>query len=432
MSNEFGLILAGGIGARVGSNVPKQYMKINGKEAVSYAINTFRHSQLGENFILVCNEAEFLNRHIAEKYGVTCIQGGTTRNESIGNGIDYIAKNYPQTKKVIIHDAVRPFIQSDLINFYFEKLENYDAVITAGQITDSLSYKNNTPVNREEYYLIQTPEAFRFPLLQKYFDKNSFTTTALHQFPETARVYKYFDQRYNLKITYPEDILIAEQFLRGHMWNKKQIACSVEALHKKKVLVLGGSGGLGKEIVENLRREEIEFRAPTHAELDLRNLTVASLEASLADFHPDVIINCAAKTMNDDEGLSENFDEIFAINTKAILILIEYARRLKKEVNLVLISSSSTTKGRENITLYSASKAALNSMVESLARGLAEEKIYLNAIVPERIKTPLFEKQHGGDSTHDVLEIGEVLVPIWYLSSHKIFGNLIHIRKGLS
>lgn len=431
MNNEFGIILAGGIGARFGSSVPKQYMKLNGREIISYSIESFRESRLGENFILVCNEAEYKAQNIAKKYGVTCIQGGTTRNESIYNGLKYVQKYYPETEKVVIHDGVRPFFQSRHIATYFDLLDEYEAVITAVKITDSLGYKNNTPVNREEYYLIQAPEAFRFSLLMKYFNKDSAATTPLHQLPETAKIYKYFDFKYNLKITYPEDLFIAEQYIRV-VFNNSQNCYTVDTLEKnKKVLVLGGSGGLGQEVVRHLKEAEVPFRAPAHKELDLERLSVDALNAYLKDFIPDIIINCAAATTVDSDGLSEQFDRIFSINLKADFVLTEYAESVGKEMNIVLISSSSATRGRENIALYSASKAGVNSLVESLSKKLSKKNIYLNAVVPEKINTPMIQKLHGDISTHDLLDAREVLSPIWYLASHKVYGKLIQVRKGL-
>ena len=431
MEGEFGIILAGGIGARFGSSVPKQYMKLNGREIISYSIEAFRESRLGENFILVCNEAEYKAQNIAKKYGVTCILGGTTRNESIYNGLRYIKEHYPETEKVVIHDGVRPFFQSRHIATYFDLLDDYEAVITAVKITDSLGYKNNTPVNREEYYLIQAPEAFRFPLLMKHFNKDSTATTPLHQLPETAKIYKYFDFKYNLKITYPEDLFIAEQYIRV-VFNNSQNCYTVDSLEKnKKVLVLGGSGGLGQEVVRHLKEAGHQYLAPAHKELDLERLSVDALNAYLKDFIPDIIINCAAATTVDSDGLSKQFDRIFSINLKADFVLTEYAESVGKEMNIVLISSSSATRGRENIALYSASKAGVNSLVESLSKKLSKKNIYLNAVVPEKINTPMIQKLHGDISTHDLLDVREVLSPIWYLASHKVYGKLIQVRKGL-
>lgn len=431
MNNEFGTILAGGIGARFGSSIPKQYMKLNGREILSYSIESFRSSRLENRFIVVCNDAEFKSKNIERKYNVICIQGGITRNESIYNGLLYIKKNYPEIEKVIIHDGVRPFFQSQQINIYLDLLEEYEAVITSVKITDSLGYKNNTAVNREEYYLIQAPEAFRYPLLLKYFNKESIATTPLHQLPETTKIYKYFDFKYNLKITYPQDLFIAEQYIRV-VFNNSQLSYSADMLEKnKKVLVLGGTGGLGKEVVKQLTQNNIEFVAPTRKELDMRQLSVENINKVLGTFIPDIIINCAAATTTDNDGLLEQFDEIFNVNLKSNFALVEYAIHLNKVVHLVLISSSSSSQGRENIALYSASKAGVNSLVESLSKKCIKKNVYLNAVVPEKINTPMIEKLHGSISTHDLLNIEEVMNTIWYLASQPVYGKLVHVRKGL-
>ena len=99
------------------------------------------------------------------------------------------------------------------------------------------------------------------------------------------------------------------------------------------------------------------------------------------------------------------FNDIFAVNVKANEILIEYAKTLQSKINLVLLSSSSSTKGRENLTNYSAAKSALNSIVESQARILAEQNIFLNAVIPEKVNTPLIEKLHKTKiNTRELLE----------------------------
>ena len=100
MEGEFGIILAGGIGARFGSSVPKQYMKLNGREIISYSIEAFRESRLGENFILVCNEAEYKAQNIAKKYGgkrhrigIDLALGCPNRLNRFGPGCVYCAED---------------------------------------------------------------------------------------------------------------------------------------------------------------------------------------------------------------------------------------------------------------------------------------------------------------------------------------------------
>lgn len=143
-------------------------------------------------------------------------------------------------------------------------------------------------------------------------------------------------------------------------------------------------------------------------------------------------LNAAAIYYDDNEGLSDTFDEIFSVNVKSNEVLIEYALTLNKKVNVVLISSSSSTRGRANLTNYSAAKAALNSIVESQAERLCERNVYLNAVIPEKVNTPLIAKLHKTEiNLRELLYPKEVINAIMYLVSSSEHGQLIHIRKGL-
>ena len=149
-------------------------------------------------------------------------------------------------------------------------------------------------------------------------------------------------------------------------------------------------------------------------------------------FATDVIINDAAAYANDDVPLLESFDMIFNVNLRANLVLIEYAKSLNKRVNIVLMGSSSSTRGRENLTNYSAAKAALNSIVESQGHVLAEKNVYLNAIIPEKIDTPLIEKLHKVSiNKRELLNANEVVNAVMLYASADSYGKLVHIRKGL-
>lgn len=84
------------------------------------------------------------------------------------------------------------------------------------------------------------------------------------------------------------------------------------------------------------------------------------------------------------------------------------------------------------MTNYSAAKSALNSIVESQARILAEQNIFLNAVIPEKVNTPLIEKLHKTKiNTRELLEPKDVINAIMYFSVAKEYGRLVHIRKGL-
>ena len=211
--SSIGIILAGGIGSRFGADKPKQYCKIFDKEMIWYSINAFRQAKNIDDFIVVVDANEMQSGRLAKGYGVTLVQGGNTRNESFKNALDYINKTFPDCEKIIENNAACPMITPELIDEFMDLLDEYDYVNTAYKITDALGSYKDRIANREDFYLIQAPDAYRFPLLYKYFDKDSELCHPAHQLPLTATEYRYFDYTDNYKVTYPDDIKIVEMMM---------------------------------------------------------------------------------------------------------------------------------------------------------------------------------------------------------------------------
>lgn len=433
MKKNIGIILAGGLGRRFNGNIPKQYMKLNGKEIITYSIEAFERSNELDDFICVVNEEEYLEKNIENKYNVKCIKGGNTRNESLYNAILYISENYPDCDKVIIHEAARPFIKYNIVNEYLSLLDKYDAVITTVKITDSIGLVSGQAVDRSKYHLIQAPEAFWLKDLKNNFSPTSDITATVHQLPSNLKVYNNYDFKFNLKVTYPEDLFIAEQLIKLRYFKKdKEAKIDDNYLLNKKALILGASGGVGSEIVKRFKTLGVEILCPTRKELDLEYITVQDIVNYCKGFEPDIIINAAACSATDEDGLIEMFNKVFNINLKSNIVIMEYAKILNKRVNVVLFSSSSSTKGRKNIALYSATKVGINSLVESLAEKLSKDGVYVNAIIPEKINTPMIHKLHNSKvESRELLDVDDVMDAVLYYSIAEVFGELAHIRRGL-
>jgi 2-C-methyl-D-erythritol 4-phosphate cytidylyltransferase len=209
-----GIILSAGTGSRFKSNIPKQYVELNGKEIISYSINAFNQSKLTDFFFLVVGEKEYESGEVENKYGIKCIKGGGSRNQSLFNALKYIGKKIPNCKNILIHEAARPLITSNIIDQYFNELEEYDAVVTTAYITDSLGKLGANFVDRSEYYLIQAPEAFNFKLLFNHFSADSTITATVQQLPANIHIKNNYGFNPNFKITYPEDLFILDQFMK--------------------------------------------------------------------------------------------------------------------------------------------------------------------------------------------------------------------------
>ena len=425
-----GIILAAGLSERFKSTVHKQYLKLNGKEVIFYSIDAMKKAECFDKVIVVVDPDEFAEGYIGNKYNVECICGGETRNKSISNALEYVHTNYPKTVKIAFHDCSRPFIQSDAFKLCIDALDKYDGVAMSNDITDSLVTKDGIFVNRRDFLLIQTPEAFRFEVIYKDFDTSKKDTAIVNQIANKSRINLFNNNTFNFKITYPQDLFLAEQLMRIDFVHASQVL-SADYKVNGKVLVLGGSGGVGQAIISKLKELNVEYYAPTHKDLDLLNITVDQLK-NKSPFNPDIIINAAAAYENDDTPLLDSFDKIFDVNLKSNLVLVEYAKTLDKPVNIVVMSSSSSTRGRENLTNYSAAKAALNSFVESQGGSLAKRQIYLNAIIPEKINTPLIGKLHKTEiNTRELLGTEEVIDAVLHCATTTEYGKLIHLRKGL-
>lgn len=215
MKENIGIILAGGIGERLQRDIAKQYVEIAGREVIAYVVDAYREAQLLDDIVVVVNEAQYKSGHIRDQYGLACCLGGKTRNGSIANGIAYVKEHYPDCKKIIFHDAARPFIRGDIIDDFMRLLDDYQAVHVKLDITDGIGKYENVEAKREKYYLTQTPEAFRFPEFYQAFKEEDPIVALVHQLPEDAAVYHYDGFPYNIKITFEEDLFVAEQLLQA-------------------------------------------------------------------------------------------------------------------------------------------------------------------------------------------------------------------------
>lgn len=207
------VILAGGSGSRYKSKTPKQYTMINGKELLEYSIDEMKQAKNVDRMVVVLNNDSDVINHVAETYGVEIVAGGKERAYSFQNALNYINMKYPECRKVVFHEAARPLVSHMVIDCYFDLLDKYDYVESCKKINDSLgSYVIQAP-RREDYYLIQAPEAYRLSVLNQYYNCDSKAYFAANQFPSFIKGYQYFDIQNNIKLTTPSDKILIEYLL---------------------------------------------------------------------------------------------------------------------------------------------------------------------------------------------------------------------------
>lgn len=170
MDNISVIIVAAGKGLRMGSELPKQFLAILGKPILCYTLENIRLA-LPESEIILALHPDYIDfwRNLCAESGCVVehkiVAGGKSRFESVRNCVDALS---PESEKILIHDGVRPFINSDIIGRVVEKLDICDAVIPIIDIVDSLrvveSNGNSEIIDRNTIKAVQTPQGF----LRKY------------------------------------------------------------------------------------------------------------------------------------------------------------------------------------------------------------------------------------------------------------------------
>lgn len=220
---EFVIIVAGGSGSRMKSDLPKQFLPIGGQPVLMRTIETFRAYSDQITIKLVLPESQFEYWHsLCDAYSFTVdyelVAGGSTRFHSVQNGLKSIGA--PEGL-VAVHDGVRPFISNSIISAGFQKAAELGTAVTCVDLKDSarivLADGSNQAVNRADYRLIQTPQTFRLDWM-----RSAFQIGYLPHFTDCASVLEeagysisLIEGAYeNIKITTPEDLLWAEAFLK--------------------------------------------------------------------------------------------------------------------------------------------------------------------------------------------------------------------------
>lgn len=166
-----------------------------------------------QNADIVCDPAYADCIASPEEDRIDITAGGKERNDSLSNGLHYIQSHYP-CSRICIFDAVAPLVYPALIDDYFQKLDEYDCVITSQKITGELGNYAYDILDRNQFYITQSPEAFRFDVLMEHFDPHFRSTELANQLPRDSARYLNFAFPENLKITYDFDLNHAESLLR--------------------------------------------------------------------------------------------------------------------------------------------------------------------------------------------------------------------------
>ena len=223
------IVLAAGQGKRMNSKVQKQFMELDGMPVLCYSLRCFQESPLIRDVILVTGEEYvfWCKEEIVEKYGFTkvsaVVSGGKERYDSVYEGL----LSCENSDFVLIHDGARPFITEEIIRRGIQGVEKTGACVIGMpskdtvKIADTQGYVAETP-DRSTVWTIQTPQIFEYRLIREAHEKircrdmSAITDDAMVVEQETGVKVALVEGSYkNIKITTPEDLDIAEIFLKA-------------------------------------------------------------------------------------------------------------------------------------------------------------------------------------------------------------------------
>lgn len=223
------IVLSAGSGKRMGGQIPKQYMDLCGKPVLYYSLKAMQDSFMDE-IILVAKETdiEYCNKEIVEKYSFTkvthIVSGGAERSDSVYNGLKCL--DGEEDSYVYVHDGARPCINKELLERIRDKVIEKNAVVCAVPSKDTIkiideSGKVISTPERKKVWNMQTPQAFKtgilkaaYELMMETEDVSVTDDAMVVELFENTDVYVTEGEYTNLKLTTPEDFVIAEKILK--------------------------------------------------------------------------------------------------------------------------------------------------------------------------------------------------------------------------
>ena len=217
---RYAILVAGGTGNRMNSDVPKQFLVFKRKPVLMHTIERFFSFDPSIKIILVLPEHSIADwENLVKKYPLPCLvsiaTGGRARSDSTRSGLALV----PDNVLVAIHDAVRPLLSIELIARCFDTAEKLGNACPAIAPVDSLrkkELKGSKSVDRNHFFQVQTPQCFHSKLIKEAFQKttdNTFTDEISLLESTGHQINLVEGERWNIKITYPEDLIVAEALI---------------------------------------------------------------------------------------------------------------------------------------------------------------------------------------------------------------------------
>jgi 2-C-methyl-D-erythritol 4-phosphate cytidylyltransferase len=223
------LIPAAGMGKRMGAGINKQYLQLAGKPILSHTLEVFEGAPFVDEVYLVVPEDEipYCRENVVERFGFSkvsrIVPGGSERQHSVLNGLRAIGPSAALDTVVVIHDGVRPFLSRSVLRDSIDTALLHDGALVAVPVKDTVKVVRDGVVRetppRNSLWLAQTPQAFRFGIIRDAHERAAMEgwlgtddSSLVERLGKAVRIVA--GDYGNFKITTPEDLILAEAFLK--------------------------------------------------------------------------------------------------------------------------------------------------------------------------------------------------------------------------
>jgi 2-C-methyl-D-erythritol 4-phosphate cytidylyltransferase len=450
------VVLAGGVGTRIGLGIPKQLLKIAGRTILEHTIAMFdAHPQVDEVIVLMASGHLDAARAIVRDGGyakvVDILEGAETRSQTTMRALDRLGDG---ECNVLLHDAVRPLVTTRIIGDCFRALQTHQAVDVAIpsadtiiEVTEANTIRAVPP--RAMLRRGQTPQAFRASVIKEAYAHAmrdpDFTATddcsvVLRYLPDVPIWVVQGDER-NMKVTEPIDVYLADKLFQLTSQDVPAPATDDEyraALTGKTMVVFGGSYGIGGDIADLARSfgadVHVFSRSSTNTHVERRaDIARAASEVLEKTGRVDFVVNTAG-VLPRGPLLETSEETVYAatdVNYLAPIFIAQefYAHLRETQGSLLLFTSSSYTRGRGGYSLYSSAKAAVVNLTQALADEWAGDRVRVNCVNPERTATPMRVKAFGEEPSTTLLDSMSVARSSLDVLISPQTGHIIDVRK---
>lgn len=455
MKRNIAIILAGGVGSRLGMSTPKQFFKVAGKMVVEHTIDVFERNQHIDEIAIVSNPAlvaDFENIVLRNKWRKVkkILKGGAERYYS---SLSAITAYQNEDANLIFHDAVRPLVSQRIIDDVVKALDTHRAVNVAVPSADTIievdgDFITNIP-DRSRLRRGQTPQAFDRRLISDAYDKAlkdpNFRTTddcgVVRTYLPEEPIFVVRGEESNMKLTYREDTYMMDKLFQLKSTEPNDVQIDADSFRGKVAVVFGGSYGIGKNIVEMLEQSGAHVhsfsRSATHTDVGDDNQVALALSAvEQKEGHIDYVINTAG-VLNREPLASMEYDTILKAVQTNYMGTVNVALRSRPYLQrtrgkLIFFTSSSYTRGRAFYSIYSSTKAAIVNFVQAVAQEWDADGISINCINPERTKTPMRQQNFGVEPDETLLMPERVAEATLRTLLTDCTGQVIDVRRPVA